>query len=130
MLLANSTLPNDEPFFMLKLLKFKEKADYGDQTNFEPCSGKQAYLKRYVPAFNKVTEGDGIKLLLAGTVVASIVGPPDEHWDLAALVQYPNFAAFKKVIDSDSYKSQAEPHRLAALDDLRLIASVNFQFRK
>lgn len=125
-LLTNSTLSKDEPFYMLNLLKFKEKADYGNDTDFEPCTGREAYLMRYAPAFNKVTEGDDIKLLIAGTVIASIVGPSDEHWDLAALVQYPNFAAFKKVIESDSYKKQAEPHRLAALEDLRLIATVNF----
>ncbi len=125
-LFANEALEKDTPFYMLNLLRFKEQADYGEYKDFKPCSGREAYLTRYAPAFNKVTEGDDIKLLIAGTVITSIVGPSDEHWELAALVEYPSFTAFKKVIESESYKTVAEPHRLAALEDLRLIATVNF----
>lgn len=51
-----------------------------------------------------------------------VVAPADEGWDDVAIVQYPSFAAFRAVIESEDYRTTAEPHRMAALDDMRLIA--------
>ncbi len=53
-----------------------------------------------------------------------LAAPADEHWDIIALVQYPDYATFRKISESKSYLEDAEPHRLAALEDLRLIATL------
>ena len=126
-LAAEKQIPENTPFVMLNLLKFKPQADYGDRKGEKPCSGMEAYLERYIPAFNKVVEAEGIigmQLTYIGAVNGLIVAPADEQWDVVALVQYPGFEAFRKASESPLYKATAEHHRLAALDDLRLIATV------
>lgn len=123
---AANALPEDGPFHMVNLLRYREHADYGDRTDMPPCSGREAYYQRYVPAFNHVTatEGiDGIRAFWIGNVLARIVAPPDERWDDIAIVEYPSFAAFRRVIESPAYQAEAAPHRKAALDDWRLLAT-------
>jgi len=126
-LATEKAIPENTLFIMLNLLRFKEQADYGDRKDEKPCSGMEAYIERYVPAFNKVVAAEGtvdIQLTYVGAVNGHVVAPPNEHWDIVALAQYPNFAAFRKVTESPLYKATAEHHRLAALEDLRLIATV------
>lgn len=76
-----------------------------------------------MPAFSEVAEGTGIKPFWVGNALAGIVGPSDEAWDDVAIVEYPSFAAFRELVESDAYKTQADPHRSAALADWRLIAT-------
>lgn len=124
---AQGKIPESTGFVMVNLLHFKEQADYGDKKDVIPCSGQEAYLNRYVPAFNKVAEAEnisGITINYIGSVAGLLAVPPDEHWDIIALVQYPDYAAFRKVSESKAYLEDAEPHRLAALEDLRLIATL------
>ncbi len=47
-----TAIPENMPLVMLNLLHYKEQADYGDRTEFGPCSGREAYYQRYVPAFS------------------------------------------------------------------------------
>ena len=125
-LAAADRIPEDAPVFMLNLLRYKEQADYGEQTNLAPCSGREAYFQRYLPAFNKIasSEGvEGIKVFYVGSVTARLVAPSDEKWDDVAIVEYPNFAAFRRVSESPQYATEADTHRRAALEDWRLIAT-------
>ncbi len=129
-LVAAGKLQKDTPVVMLNLLRYKEQADYGDSAQFTQCSGMEAYLQRYVPAFNEVAAAEGvsgIQVNYIGAVVACIVCPEEERWDIIAQVEYPNFEAFIKVTQSPKYKADADPHRRAALDDWRLIATVKAQ---
>jgi hypothetical protein len=124
---AQDKIPRNTPFVMLNLLHFKDKADYGDRKDIASCSGQEAYLERYVSAFNKVAKTEnitGIKINYIGSVAGLLAAPAGERWDIIALVQYPDFATFRKVSESKSYREDAEPHRLAALEDFRLIATV------
>lgn len=121
LLAAASAIPADMPIYMVNLLRYRDQADYGDQPTAEPCSGREAYFQHYLPAFTKVTEGDGIKPFWIGNVLAQLVAPPGEHWDDVAIVEYPNFAGFQRMIESSAYREEAEPHRRAALADWRLI---------
>ena len=123
---AAETIPNKAPVFMLNLLRYKEQADYGEPTSFVPCSGREAYFQRYIPAFNKIasSEGiEGIKIFYVGSVAACLVAPSDEKWDDVAIVEYPDFAAFRRISESSLYTAQADQHRRAALEDWRLIAT-------
>jgi phage terminase Nu1 subunit (DNA packaging protein) len=63
--------------------------------------------------------------------MAYLIGPPnvteggkEEKWDVAALIRYPSFQAFKDVTESEKYEKDTKMHRLAALEDWRLIATV------
>lgn len=112
-----------QPIFMLNLLRYNEQANYGDDAPFAPCSGREAYFQRYVPAFSEVAEGTGIKPFWIGNVLAGIVAPADEQWDDVAIVEYPSFGAFRTLVESEAYKAKADPHRSAALADWRLIAT-------
>ena len=113
----------DQPIFLLNLLRYNERADYADDAGFAPCSGREAYFTRYVPAFGKLAEGTGIRPFWIGNVLAGIVAPAGEQWDDVAIVEYPSFDAFRTLVESDAYKAQADPHRAAALADWRLVAT-------
>ena len=121
LLAAINAIPADSPIYMVNLLRYREQAEYGDSPTAAPCSGREAYFQRYVPAFAKVTAGDGIRPFWVGNVLAALVAPPGEHWDDVAIVEYPSFAVFQRMIESPTYQSEAEPHRRAALADWRLI---------
>lgn len=68
-----------------------------------------------------MTAGEGIQLFFVGNVLAPLVAPPGEHWDDVAIVEYPSFAVFQRMMESSAYQTEAEPHRRAALADWRLI---------
>lgn len=121
LLAAASAIPADSPIYLVNLLRYRDQADYGEPATAAPCSGREAYFQRYVPAFANVTKGDGIKPFWIGKVLAQLVAPPGEHWDDVAIVEYPSFAVFQRMIESPAYRAEAEPHRRAALADWRLI---------
>jgi len=109
-------LPNT-PVVMLNLVAFNSSALYED-SSFSACSGTEAYFQRYAPAFRQAAAAagvEGIKVLYVGAVAATLVGPADPRWDAMALVEYPDFEALRKVLQSPLYKAEAEPHRKAAL---------------
>ena len=124
---AGALIPKDSSVIMLNLVRYNERAEYGDRTDITPCSGREAYLQRYAPAFNRVAEAEGVQgisVLYLGTVAALLVAQADEHWDEIALVEYPSFVAFRRVVDSPRYAMEAAIHRQAALKDWRLIATL------
>ena len=55
--------------------------------------------------------------------MAGFVAPAGEQWDGIAIVEYLGFDAFRTLVESNAYKAQAHPHRVAALADWRLIAT-------
>lgn len=123
---AAEAIPDDSPVVMLNLVRYNEHADYGGHTELPACSGQEAYFQRYAPAFNAVAAAEGvtgIQVVYLGSVAAALAAPDGEHWDTIVLVQYPSFAAFRTVTESPQYRSEAYPHRKAALADWRLIAT-------
>ena len=106
---------------MVNLLRYRERAAYDDPATAAPCTGREAYFQRYVPAFVKVTAGEGITPFWVGNVLAQLVAPPGEHWDDVAIVEYPSFAVFQRMLESPAYRTEAAPHRRAALADWRLM---------
>lgn len=120
---AAGAIPGDAPVFMLNLIRYKEHAEYaGGDADQEPCSGREAYHRRYRAAFGRIAEGAGVKVAWLGGVHARLVAPAGELWDDVAIVEYPSFAAFRRIVENPRYEAEAEPHRKAALEDWRLIA--------
>lgn len=102
--------PEDGPFAMLNLLKFKPKATY---ENGEDVSGREAYA-RYGVEVQKLVEKLGGRILYSGNVARLMVGQADELWDAVALVHYPSRAAFAAMVQSPEYHA-IEHHRIAGL---------------
>ncbi|WP_158826638.1 DUF1330 domain-containing protein [Mucilaginibacter lacusdianchii] len=114
------TLPNIEqghgPVLMLNMIKFKDK---------------KIYFEQYIPAFNQVVEQlgiEGVNVKLVSEVIASIVADEGEQWDEIVLVEYPSAEAFKTIAQSDVYHQMANPLRLAATAELKLLMTRKIEF--
>lgn len=104
--------PEDGPFVMVNLLKFKPKAEYADGS--EPdLSGAEAYA-RYGEAVRKLVEGLGGKVRYSGEVTGLLLGEVEELWDMVALAEYPSLAAFRAMAMSPEMHA-IEHHRKAGL---------------
>jgi hypothetical protein len=121
---AMAAFPAGSPLFMVNLLRFHDRARYAAVGAEEPCSGQDAYLTRYLPAFNDSAQPyGGSELVFAGIMIARVVGPVDDNWDAIGIARYPSIQAFKNLLDDPGYRTDAEPHRRAALADWRLYAT-------
>lgn len=113
-------IPKDVPICMLNLLSFRARALYADHGI--DCTGKDAYSRYLAMAVQKVVEVGGA-LVYSGQALGSIIGPKDERWDEVLLVRYPSIAAFSAMLRMPDYQAAAV-HRTAAVEDARLIATV------
>ena len=102
----------DGPFVMLNLLKFKEKAEYDDETASE-LSGREAY-QRYGEVTRQCMQKIGGRLIFAGAVTGLLLGEIEENWDMVALVEYPSLDAFREMTTLPEFVS-ASKHRSAGL---------------
>lgn len=104
--------PDDSPFVMINLLKFKDKAEYADGSDAD-LSGHEAYL-RYGMAVRAHIERVGGKAGYAGPVTGLMLGEVEELWDMVALAQYPNPAAMRDMVMNPDYQLISK-HRDAGL---------------
>ncbi len=109
-------LPDDGPIQMLNLIRFKEKADYGDGRDMTGSEAYKTYSAESGPIFSRV----GGKIVFNGCPKVVVIGPEDEHWDLCFVAEYPNAAAFGEMVKDPEYQ-KAVKHRQAAVKDSRLI---------
>lgn len=99
--------PDEGPFVMLNLLKFKERG------------GREAYL-RYVQEANPFVAGVGAKVIYSGKANELVGG--DQTWDAVMLVEYPSRRAFLQMASDPDYR-KAHEHRLQALERAVLYAT-------
>lgn len=112
-------VPTGEPVTMLNLLRFRDTALYEDE-DLPPCSGREAYYKRYAPVATEMVMARGGKVIWAGRAAAHTVCPPDERWDDILIVEYPGAAVIAGMFNDPAYQAVVK-HRTAALVDSRLI---------
>ena len=110
-------LPAGEPVVMLNLLRFKERASAPD----EDLSGREAY-ERYGREAAPFLAKAGGRVLNAVEARQVVIGPPEQEWDVALLVEYPSVGNFLEMATDAGYL-EAHVHRDAALADSRLIAT-------
>lgn len=115
-----ASLPKDQPVVMLNLLKFRELANY--ENGEAPCSGREAYKKYSEQAIGHIKNMGG-SLLWMGDAKMSVIAPTEEEWDEVLLVRYPSVEHFIQMVTNPEYQ-QLTQHRTAALEDSRLIATV------
>ncbi len=111
----------DVPIVMINLLRYRESAEYPDGFDAAPCSGREAYGRYGVEAVKHVAAAGG-RMLWMGEARFTVIGPDDEQWDDAVLVEYPTKKAFLEMVMKPEYQAIAV-HRTAALDDSRLICT-------
>lgn len=104
--------PEDGPFVMVNLLKFKEKAEYEDGSEAD-LPGREAY-NRYGVEVAKLVTALGGKIRYSGAVTGLMIGEIEEPWDAVALAEYPSLAAFQKMALSPEMHA-IEHHRKAGL---------------
>ncbi|ROU02127.1 DUF1330 domain-containing protein [Marinobacter sp. R17] len=110
----------DEPVVMLNLLRFREDAEYADEDNESPCSGREAYARYSKLALNQLAKVEA-RPEWVGEATVPVIAPDDEDWDEVLLVRYPSAQAFLSMVSDPEYQAIVH-HRTAALADSRLIA--------
>ncbi len=107
---------------MLNLLRFRAVADYSATPELapeQPVSGEDAY-RRYMSHTMPYLEKSGGRLLFYGRGGSYLIGPSDERWDAAMLVEQSSPAAFMAFASDVGYLAGIG-HRTAALADSRLL---------
>ncbi|MDZ4375038.1 MAG: DUF1330 domain-containing protein [Phenylobacterium sp.] len=104
--------PEDGPFVMVNLLKFKAKAEYPDGSDSH-LTGAEAY-DRYGVAVSKLVEGLGGRIRFSGDVTGLLLGEVEELWDAVGLAEYPSLKAFRAMAMSPEMQA-IEHHRKAGL---------------
>jgi len=87
--------PAETPVVMLNLLSFKRDAD-GENVGL---SGQDAYLQ-YASKMTTIVESKGGRLIWSGRVDSFVIGESDTDFQMIALMQYPNRAAFLEIASS------------------------------
>lgn len=113
------------PVVMLNLLRFREIADYAANPELAPdapISGREAYQKYmdFTLPFLKASGGD---VLFIGDGGKYLIGPLEEEWHMAMLVQQSSVDDFVAFSSNQEYLAGIG-HRTAALEDSRLLPLV------
>ena len=112
---------------MLNLLRFRDVADYSSTPDIapsEPISGRKAYQK-YIELTLPFLTATGGEIVLLGDGGPYLIGPTDEHWDLVMLIRQHSLQDFMFFSTNEDYQVVLG-HRIAALEDSRLLPIVQF----
>jgi uncharacterized protein (DUF1330 family) len=107
---------------MLNLLRFRETADYSLSPELAPdvpISGAAAFYRYIEHALPYVRESGG-DLLFLGAGGSFLIGPAQERWDMAMLVEQRSVESFLAFAKNEAYLA-GMGHRTAALEDSRLL---------
>lgn len=113
------------PVVMLNLLRFRDVADYSANPELapdEPISGEEAY-RRYMEHTQPLVEASGGRVVFYGAGGAFLIGPADERWDAALLVEQDSVSTFLSFGDNPAILAGLG-HRTAALADSRRLPLV------
>ena len=102
----------ESPISMVNLLKFKEKAEYGDgrDTNL---SGKEAYMI-YGMEVREHLKKVGGEVVFGGEISRLMLGEVEDLWDNVAVARYPSRTAMLEMMMDPDYQ-ESEKHRSAGL---------------
>ena len=103
----------DQPIFMVNLLKFKDKATYPDKRETD-LTGEEAYAI-YGEEVRKHLEKVGAKPIFSGKVSRLMLAEVEDLWHMVAIAMYPNRKAMLDMISDQEYIKSAQ-HRVAGLE--------------
>ncbi len=105
------------PVVVLNLLKFREVADYGPDSDEPAMRGVDAYA-RYQTAFVETVAAVSRAEVLydgpVGQVFIGMAGTPETDWDKVLIVRYPSRQHFLGMMADATYR-EALRHRYAGL---------------
>lgn len=107
---------------MLNLLRFRDVADYSSAPELAPevpISGVTAFY-RYIEHTLPYLHESGGELMFLGEGGPFLIGPANERWDMAMLVQQRSVESFLAFASHEAYLA-GMGHRTAALEDSRLL---------
>jgi uncharacterized protein (DUF1330 family) len=107
---------------MLNLLRYRAIANYSASPQLAPATsitGEAAY-RLYMEHTMPHLENSGGKLLFFGRGGRFLIGPDNERWDAAMLIQQSSTASFMAFASNSEYLAGIG-HRAAALEDSRLL---------
>ena len=112
-------LPDDQPIYMLNMLRFRDKAEYLKGTEFSEkgWTGAEAYAE-YGKLVQPMASALGATTSAGWTPQRVLDGPDGERWDAIFVARYPSQKEFIKMISSEAYQ-KVSFHRTAALADGR-----------
>jgi len=98
--------PKNTPITMVNIIKFKEKADNGNET------GKEAYARYYKNAQEFIMQSKA-KLIWKGAVATTVIGESKDQPDMIFLVEYPSVDHFLKMVADPGYQKIAIDRSIA-----------------
>ncbi len=104
------------PIHMLNLIRLHAVAAYPDGRIASGAEAYAAYGRISAPVLARL----GGSIVWRGGFELGMIGPAQEHWDIAFIAQYPGPAIFAEMFRDPVYR-EAMDHRMAAVADCRLI---------
>ncbi len=104
------------PIQMLNLIRLRERAAYSDDRVASGAEAYKSYSDMSAPLFKEL----GGKIVWRGKPELSMIGPPEEAWDIAFVAEYPTAQAFMALMRNTTYRAAVQ-HRQAAVLDSRLV---------
>lgn len=104
------------PVEMLNLIRLHPRAVYDDGREATGAEAYEAYSRISAPLFARL----GGRIVWRGSFEQMMVGPEEEHWDIAFVARYPSSEAFAALFADPAYR-EAMMHRQAGVKDSRLI---------
>jgi uncharacterized protein (DUF1330 family) len=98
--------PKNTPITMVNIIKFKERADNGNET------GKEAYTRYYKNAQEFIMQSKA-KLIWKGAVASTVIGDSMNEPDMIFLVEYPSVDHFLKMVADPGYQKIATDRSIA-----------------
>ena len=114
------------PVTMVNLLWFRDAPGYEPGFAEAKPDVRSAYYEGYAGAFVAVAKElgvEGVEIVFVGSRKDGLVAGPDDDWDDIVILRYPSFADFRRIVESDQYLRQANPHRVASIAYWRLTAA-------
>ena len=116
------TIEDDGPFYMVNLIKFRERADYRDgrETNL---TGREAdALYQPLPFLLEI----GAEPVFVADVEIQLIGD-ETVWERVAVVRYPSRAAFLKLIQRPDFRA-ATVHKDAGVEKSLVLVAEPIEF--
>ena len=111
--------PQAQQIQMLNLIRFNAETSAG--VGLDGTSGAEGYQSYQDLMEEEFVPNVGMEFPFESYPYATIIGPQDEHWDKAFLVQYPSREAFRGMITSSDFRGEKQTWRDASVLDSRLI---------
>ena len=111
--------PQAQQIQMLNLIRFNAETSPG--VGLDGTSGAEVYQAYQDLMEEEFVPNVGMEFPFESYPYATIIGPQDEHWDKAFLVQYPSREAFRGMVTSSDFRGEKQTWRDASVLDSRLI---------